>query len=282
MQTITRAAFHGLDSAASKLDILDGLADDYQTLRRDFAERDAPSDAMRIREYFFRLTLNGDAAPEIRERSPYLLRILDAAGDLAVPDDGAPAERSGELRDDFAGKLLGAEAIVFVLPLVRFEDSGWVGSLARLVERLTLAPDRKLKRVIVAFSHYERIFVRLGPSAFTYACDPAVALYVLRRALRAAPWLDSLRALEADGADVRFAPLSAYGFVKTFQNPNIDPHRDGERRFSREGAAGAGALNEFWRPFLTADPILYAALGQESAFMFSFAQIDGAAGGAAA
>ncbi|PWB78624.1 MAG: hypothetical protein C3F11_22380 [Methylocystaceae bacterium] len=277
MQSITRAAFHGFDSVSAKLDIFDGLVDDYQKLRRAFAEGGAPTDA-RGREYFFRLTLHGDAPREIREKAPCLLRIIDAAGGVAIPDETAPADALTEIRDDFATKLLSADAIVFVLPLVRFEDSGWVGDMARLFERLALAPDQKLRRVIVAFSHYERLFVRLGPSAFTYACDPAVALHVLRRSLRSAPWIDSLRALETGAkVDIRFTVTSAYGFVKTFQNPNIDPHREGERRFRREGVAGSRALNEFWRPFLAVDPILYAALALESAFMFSYAQIDGSA-----
>lgn len=276
MQTITRAAFHGFDSAASKLDIFDGLADDYQRLRREFSEGCAPTDP-RGHEYFFRLTLNGDAPREIAEKAPYLVRIVDAAGDIAIPDDTAPADMLNDARDDFASKLLSAEAIVFVLPLVRFEDSGWVGNMARLIERLALAADQRLKRVVVAFSQYERLFVRLGPSAFTYACDPDVALHVLRKSLQSAPWIDSLRALEAGARriDVRFTAISSYGFVKTFQNPNIDPHHEGERRFRRTGVTGPRALNEFWRPFLTADPILYAALDLDSAFTFSFAQIDG-------
>lgn len=275
MQTITRAAFHGFDSAQSKLDIFDGLGDDYQKLRRVFAEGGAPTDA-RAHEYFFRLTLNGDAPRDLLRKAPLLIRIIDAAGAIAIPDETAPADKLTEIRDDFASKLLSAEAIVVVLPLVRFEDSGWVVEVARLFERLAIAPDRKVKRIVVAFSQYERLFVRLGPSAFTYACDPAVALHVLRRSLRSAPWLDSLRALEkGPKIDIRFTVTSAFGFAKTFQNPNIDPHREGERRFLRAGVAGARALNEFWRPFLVVDPIVYAALDLESAFMFSHAQIDG-------
>lgn len=275
MQTITRAAFHGFDS---KLDIFDGLTDDYQKLRRDFVEGCSPTDA-RTHEYFFRLTLNGAAPRTLRAKAPYLLRVVDAGGDVAIPDETAPHDVLSEAREDFASKLTTAEAIIFVLPLVRFEDSGWVANLARLTERLALATDQKSKRLVVAFSQYERLFVRLGPSAFTYACDPAIALHVLRRCLRSAPWIDGLRALEASAkVDIRFTVTSAYGFTKTFQNPNLDPHRGAERRFRREGLAGARGLTEFWRPFLCADPVLYAALGLENAFMFSHAQIDGPAG----
>jgi hypothetical protein len=104
-----------------------------------------------------------------------------------------------------------------------------------------------------------------------------VALHALRKSLRAVQWLDRLRALESPnggGASVRFTVCSAYGFVKRFQNPNIDPHQPGERRFRRAGLEGARAYNEYWRPFLTAEPFLYAALGLDSAFTFSYAQLD--------
>jgi hypothetical protein len=54
----------------------------------------------------------------------------------------------------------------------------------------------------------------------------------------------------------------------------MDPHQPGERRFRRAGVDGARAYSEYWRPFLTAEPILYAALGLDSAFTFSHAQLD--------
>ncbi|ATQ70474.1 MULTISPECIES: hypothetical protein [Methylosinus] len=272
LQSISRAAFHGFDSSA-KLDILDAQTDDYQRLRRDFAAGGAPTEPSRLGEYFFRLTLNGEAPPARRDKAPILLRVIDAAGAVAVPEDSA--EAPPDLREDFANKLQSAEAIVLALPLTRFEDGASVANLARLLERLALSPDNRLKRIVVAFTQYERLFVQLGPSAFTYACDPAVALHVLRRSLQAARWSDALRALERRVA-VRFIALSAFGFVKTFQNPNIDPHGEGERRFRRKGIAGPRAFTEFWRPFLTADPLLYAALDLDNAFLFDFAAIDGA------
>ena len=47
------------------------------------------------------------------------------------------------------------------------------------------------------------------------------------------------------GARVRFTVASAYGFTKRFQNPNIDPHQPGERRFRRVGLEGARAAGEY-------------------------------------
>jgi hypothetical protein len=246
-------------------------------LRREFAEGGAPTSAADIYEYYFRLTLNGEPPPDASGKGPHLLEIIDASGDIAAPRDDAPVTVPYGIKEKFASRLLNAEAIVFVLPLVRLEDCGWAGNLARLLERLAHAPERKTKRFVVAFSKYERLFALLGPSAFTYACDPAVALHVLRKSLRAAQWIDTLRALESssNNVKVRFTMCSAYGFTKTFQNPNNDPHQQGCRRFRRSTADGARGLNEFWRPFLTAEPILNAALGLDSAFTFSFAQLEG-------
>ncbi len=270
LQPITSAEFA---EGAAQRPILDSDAGDYEKLRRDFAEGGVATDTLDTYDYYFRLTLNGEVAPEIAARAPWLLQVVDAAGEIAVPPDGAKVAILNDVKDKFAGQLLAAEAIVLVLPMVRLEDSGWVGNMARLIDRLAQSRERRLKRLVVAFSQYERLFVRLGPSAFTYACDPAVALHVLRRSLRAAQWLEGLRALETT-ASVRFTVTSAYGFTKRWQNPNIDPHQPGERRFRRAGIEGARGFNEFWRPFLTAEPFLYAALGLDSAFTFSFQQID--------
>jgi len=277
LQPIAEAEFYAETAEPKKGDLLSVAQGDYERLRREFAEGGLATDTLDTYEYRFRLTVNGEAPPAIVLRGPWLLEIIDSAGEIAVPPDGAEVAILNDVKAKLAKQMLDADAIVIVLPLVRLEDSGWSGNLARLIDRLALAPERKLKRLVVVFSQYERLFARLGPSAFTYASDPAVALHALRKSLRAVQWLDRLRALEAPhggGVSVRFTVCSAYGFVKRFQNPNIDPHQPGERRFRRAGLEGARAYNEYWRPFLTAEPFLYAALGLDSAFTFSYAQLD--------
>lgn len=277
LQPIAEADFYAETAERKKADLLSVEQGDYERLRREFAEGGVATDTLDTYEYRFRLTVNGEAPPAVVLRGPWLLEIIDSAGEIAVPPDGAEVAILNDVKAKLAKQMLDAEAIVIVLPLVRLEDSGWSGNLSRLIDRLALAPEKKLKRLVVVFSQYERLFAQLGPSAFTYACDPAVALHVLRKSLRAVQWLDRLRALETPnggGASVRFTVCSAYGFVKRFQNPNIDPHQPGERRFRRAGLEGARAYNEYWRPFLTAEPFLYAALGLDSAFTFSYAQLD--------
>ncbi|MGJ0533630.1 hypothetical protein [Methylocystis sp.] len=277
LQPITEAEYFAESAEPKKASLLSVEQGDYERLRREFAEGGLATDTLDTYEYRFRLTVNGEAPPAAVLRGPWLLEIVDSAGEIAVPPDGAEVAILNDVKAKLARQMLEADAIVIVLPLVRLEDSGWSGNLARLIDRLALAPEKKLKRLVVVFSQYERLFARLGPSAFTYACDPAVALHALRKSLRAVQWLDRLRALESPnggGASVRFTVCSAYGFVKRFQNPNIDPHQPGERRFRRAGLEGARAYNEYWRPFLTAEPFLYAALGLDSAFTFSYPQLD--------
>ena len=277
LQPIARSEFERAETAASKFEILENFSDGYERLRQELAVGGAPTPPGDVYEYYFRLTVNG-GVPAGVSRAPRLLEIVDASGDIGAPEDGALRDAAPNVREKFAAKLLGADAIVFVLPFGRFDHCRWVGALARLIERLALAPDKRVSRVIVAFSQYDRLFVQLGPSAFTYACDPAVALHVLRKCVQAAPWTDVLRSLEAarNDAKVRFTVFSAFGFTKGFQNPNLDPHEALEQRFCRVGADGRRMLGEFWRPFLTAEPILFSALDFDSAFTFSYAQIDGA------
>jgi hypothetical protein len=266
LQPIGRSEFEAGHAAASKYELLESFVSPYERLRETVEGGGEPTPPEMPQEYFFRLTPNAEA--------PRLLEIVDVGGDLAAPEEGRPQPAPVASRVQFATKLLASDAIVFVLPLVRLEEARWAGAMARLIERLALAPDRKAKRIVVAWSFYERLFVNLGPCAFTYACDPEVAAHVLRRTLAQAPWLDALRELERKpDVALRFCVFSSFGFVKGFQNPNLDPHQTGERRFSRMGAQGRPSLAEFWRPFLAADPIVNAALGVDSAFCFSYERL---------
>jgi len=270
---IGRGDFDQIAAVAARLGLLDDTAEDYERLRRQFAETDEPGEQLAPVEHHFRLTLSGAAVSGAPAPSA-LLRVVDASGDIALPETAVPPGAMREARDKFAARLGEARAIVLVPPLLRAAESGWPAGMARLIERLGQAPGQRLQRVMVVFSQYDRLFVRLGPAAFTYACDPAVALHALRRQLGASNWIAGLRALEANGVEVRFTVASAFGFTKTFQNPNVDPQQKGERRFRRDSVAGAAAVTEFWRPFLAADPLVWSASGFSSGYMFSLAQLN--------
>jgi hypothetical protein len=273
LQTISADDFHDASGVATR-DILGAESGLYEALRRDFAEGISATDTLETYGYFFRLDLSGRHPRVDPARLPIMMQVIDAAGEIAIPQGGASVPDN--VRGQFSAQIVSADALIFCVPLVNLENTDWITLLSDLIDRLAAMPDKKLKRAVVAFTQYERLFVRLGPSAFTYACDPRVALYIVRDSLAATPWLEGLRALERHNIQVRFTVTSAYGFSRKFHNPNIDPHSQGEeRRFRRDGIATSRALNEFWRPFLTAEPVLYASLGEDSAFTFSYDDIDG-------
>jgi hypothetical protein len=285
LEPITQEEFDGSNGAGERLNILGVGSGPYEDLRSQFVEGVSATPLYDTYEYFFKLELNGvhDGFPD--ERLPIFIQVIDAAGEIPIPVGvGTTASDTSDIkiqvRTKFSDQILKAEALVFIVPLVNLEDTDWIKEMSKVIEKIAGHPEKKLQRAIVAFTQYERLFVRLGPSAFTYACDPRVALHVIRNSLQATPWLDGLRRLEkpgSGGVQVRFTVTSAYGFSKRFRNPNIDPHENGgnDRRFRRADIPLGRALNECWRPFLTAEPILYAALKQDSAFTFSYEDIDG-------
>ena len=276
LQSITEVEFRKGLIDRRKADFLTAPQTGYERLKQDLINGGIATNTLDTYEYYFRLTAHEGAQDAPASSRACLLEIIDASGDVALPSDEARVAILDDVKAKLARQIFKSEAIVIVLPMVRIEESGWPGALARLIDRLTLTRDKNLRRIVVVFSHYERLFTRLGPDAFTYACDPAVARYALQRALRASRWFDHLRKLQSDSQIItaRFCVCSSYGFTKRFQNPNIDPWQAGDKLFHRKGLEGLSAFSEYWRPFLTAEPILYAALGVDSAFTFSFEQLD--------
>ena len=281
--------FHPVLQPISQVDFLKGPIDrqradflthaltPYERLKQDLVAGAAATNTLDTYEYYFRLSLSDVAARDLKQAGPWLLEIIDSAGDIAMPRDGAQIALLDDVKTKLAKQILASDAIVLALPLTRFDEAEWSGSLSRLADRLMLAKEKNIKRFVVALTFYERLFMNLGPDAFTYACDPSVARHVLRKSLRSSNCFDHIRKLMTSdsGLQLRFTVCSTFGFTKRFQNPNLDPWLAGEQRFRRNGLSDGRAYSEFWRPFLTAEPFLYAALGLDSAFTFSFDQLNG-------
>ena len=141
LQPIGRSEFEGGHAAASKYELLESFVSPYERLRETIEGGGEPTPPDTPQEYFFRLARNGEA-PQSALDAPRLLEIVDVGGDLAAPEEGRPQPASVASRVQFATKLLASDAIVFVLPLLRLEEARWAGAMARLIERLGLAPDR--------------------------------------------------------------------------------------------------------------------------------------------
>jgi hypothetical protein len=256
--------------------ILDARGGDYEKLRRDFGSAAwGATEVDDTFEYFFRLQITRRISPQNGSSAQTLLRVIDAGGEIATPQDGAGSSVTSEVVDKFSDQISAAEGLIFAVPSVNLSHARWIRSLSELMDRLATRGSGNLKRIMVAFTQYERLFVQLGPSAFRYAVDPRVALHIVRKCVETASWLQKLRALETQipPVAVRFTVTSSFGFARRYDNPNIDPHQPGEVRF-RTGASDA-RYTALWRPFLTAEPFLWAAVGEDTGFTFSFADILG-------
>jgi hypothetical protein len=216
-----------------------------------------------------------------------LLKVIDAAGEHGartgepawdqrppVQEDQRPPVQKDQrppVQKELDNQIRQSAAIVVAVPFDDIDSHDWVDSLEDTLHRACAQPG--VQRVVVAFTRYERLFMRFGASAFQFAARDAVARYVLRRTLERAEWLKRLRGFEEEGKrKVRFAVTSAFGFVRGHGNPNINPLEsvELERRF----LAGDHADPDLWRPFLTADPFIFAALDQNTRFTFPFQAID--------
>jgi hypothetical protein len=257
--------------------ILGAIGGEYSRLRRTFLSSDqweaTPTED--TYEYFFRVDRQVEANGGSGKSSSVLVQIVDAAGELSAGENGEDAASAKQVLEKFDDQIRQAEAIVAVVPLIEFSNAGWTDTLRAVLLNLIENPGDKLQRLVVVFSQYERLFVRFGSMAFRLAVLPQVARMVARSFLDRADWLANLRRFETGGrVEVRLTVTSAYGFVKGHGNPNIDPHRSGEHRFGFDHARGHLVARNLWRPFLTADPFLYAALGEDSQYTFSFKQLD--------
>jgi hypothetical protein len=234
------------------------------------------TDLLNTFEYFFRIVRTTASNPT--DRRTVLLQVVDAAGEYTAPTGGSELNE-GALKK-FEDHLRETDAIIAVIPLVDFDVAQWRHDVEEKLLALIDEPG-KLRRIVIAFTQYERLFVRFGTSAFQFAARRAVARYVIREYLARANWLRSLQRFEADGdRQVRFAVTSSYGFVRGHGNPNLDPHlgpNEPEQRFLPSDRSKGTIARDLWRPFLTADPFLYAALGEDSYFTFRFAALDDSA-----
>jgi hypothetical protein len=228
-------------------------------------------------EYFFNL----DMASERSDRpTSYRFRVVDAGGEVALPLPGETV--SDDTKQQLSDAIMEADALILVVPLIEQETQRWVSRLSGLVAQLA-SRRLRLKRLVIVGSQYEHLFIRFGVDAFRVAAEPQMVRYVIGKMLAKAPWRWDIEYLEnaMPKLEVGITVTSAFGFARGYGNPNVDPHMDRLRpqlervRFRTEGRAGAAM--PFWRPFLTADPFIYAVTGRPSAYVVSLREFAGRA-----
>jgi len=220
-----------------------------------------------------------DSGQEIPERVQ--LQIVDAAGDLSTWSRPPPEDWTEQL-DDLDDRLRVMDAAVVVVPLDSHSANLWAAHLYEVIDKLARMPrdERTLKRLVVVFSKYESMFTRFGTDAVSVALRPHAALYTIRREFQHRRWLQRLSQL-ARGIDIdlRFTVASSLGFIQLFGTPNIDADASkaasSPMRFRvKTGATGELIADPLWRPFMTADPFIFAATGLANAYMFTAQDVE--------
>jgi hypothetical protein len=216
------------------------------------------------------------------ELNPVTFVVADAAGEHIFPE----GESDGEF-EHIQGQLIEylsrSTAVVIVIPLYCIGSRRFASRMDTLIDAMTQQEGAAygpppLKRIAIALSQYERLFVRFGGDAAALAAHPNVVRGVVRSKLREAPWMLRLRNLDRRWGgpyEIRVVPTSAYGFLPDFGNPNIDAGADSNTPFlSSENPAQSTKEYEL-HPFLHADPFIFAATGISNSYMVDMEGIFG-------
>lgn len=240
---------------------------------------DGPSD------YYFLLEWSpgpfSDSEPDQPLPEPALMHVVDAAGDLSTWSR-PPPEDWGQQLDELEDRLRVTDAALVVVPLDSHGTDLWANHLYEVIDKLVRisGEERPLKRLIVVFSKYEQMFARFGTDAVSIALRPHAALYTVRRELQHRRWLQRLSQLARSAdVDLRFTVASSLGFIRQYGTPNVDA--DASKNASRPmrfrvkaGTTGELVADPLWRPFMSADPFIFAATGLANAYTFTAQEIE--------
>src|SRR5262245_48121509 len=120
---------------------------DYQTIRNQFFTKTVATDS--TLDYYFRLDAVGP-----RNRDPILLRVVDSAGEFAIPEGEARRDRAEDQIQKLREALEESDAIVVAIPLTRLDGVGWQSSLQRILADLSHPNLKNPTRIVVAFTQY--------------------------------------------------------------------------------------------------------------------------------
>jgi hypothetical protein len=228
--------------------------------------------------------------------------VDDAAGSYFVTQLDTESEGFKKQQAEYIKKIEACEAIILVLPgpyegWDKLAEARHDDLAAMNISRLgaIIGQSGGTKRVIIAISKYERLFYSFGKHAFYNASDREIARAALCEVVNR---YDGLRRLNSEwpqsAKDIIYMPISTYGFVRDFGNPNVSPWRtarvdeprpagsvaagmatplpgvpptywhdpnSNDQQFGWEqvGSKSADERRYYWRPFCIQDPFVLAS-----------------------
>lgn len=223
--------------------------------------------------------------------------VIDTGGELLVEAQGqaymkyrntAEKERTKQMKDHiavfdaFVAELSRCQCLVLTLPLVKFRESDWAPQLAMIVnEMIRLRSRMKVVQVIVAWTHYDTLLAPFGPFARVLACHPRRAREAIRLALAQHTMINALldrlrQAFESEDGllPIHHVAISSHGFIGTNGASFTQLDKDSATYLGPSPDALRDSIRAFWRPFLSADPVLAGVVGpQGHALMFPHQEV---------
>jgi len=224
--------------------------------------------------------------PSDPELTAYPIQVHDTGGAVWMSSVEKYVSQDSAVQDNFDSyreKILPrAAALILVVPLFESWEVGsdvpWRRRMNELLEAVMTQPEfNGIKRIAVALTQYERLFVDFGALASTVAVDRFVAREIVKEALgrmRSQDVASRLLTHKTRDRQIVFVPVSAHGFARGNGCPNFDPGTNLLLR-QRLGDPQETGRRALWRPFCTADPFLFAATGMRSDYMFSYVELFG-------
>ena len=133
--------FHPVLQPISQVDFLKGPIDrqradflthaltPYERLKQDLVAGAAATNTLDTYEYYFRLSLSDVAARDLKQAGPWLLEIIDSAGDIAMPRDGAQIALLDDVKTDAGRQRFLDRAIA----IIRSQSAAVFGNVAMVV-----------------------------------------------------------------------------------------------------------------------------------------------------
>ena len=231
--------------------------------------------------------------------------LLGQFAHSADDEDGRAKTPSNTPYKQLKDSLTKAQALIICQPAGQKLAPSEITGFIRLMSDIAIGRYGRFESIIIAFTKYERLFVKDGPRAFAKATDPSTILQTLKQTvLKDQALATGLRALNChqDEALQFYAlPVSAFGFIRKNGAPNYDqlteqplsalaptpepvraenPLKNASPRQKIAGftvptnkqtpATSPIHPSPHWLPFLTADPFLTAMSGIPSKFMIPF------------
>lgn len=221
--------------------------------------------------------------PRDRDWKSIEFELMDAPGETQFPTNSGK-DHFPKQREEQNEWLMDAKGLIITLPAFKLVDPE---ALSKILEYLMNIDSNRLlglSRVVVTLTMFDLLMFRFRDRALEFAAIPSFVRDILHAAIDK-DTLDDLRYFQTEHLDrdveIRFIAISSWGFLPTYGCANLDPNGvkpDGTefgQRLTDIESHHQDPTSAKRYPYMAADPVIYAATGQENPFFFRREQLTG-------